>query len=323
MRLRGLSYALISAMLFGLGAILAKLLSSAIDATVVAILSLTLGGLLLVGCLAFARMPLWRALRGLTAAEWGQVFLLACPGTALPLLVIVAGFARTSALEGGLLLQINGVAALLFAVVLLAERFRRSQSLGLLLLLLGGALVVVAGARGSAGGSSLGDLLILVGAVGIGFSYIPAKRLSLRLDPLTLSALRLLVGAVSLVPILAAQLLVGGPTLLWQPTATTLWILLGYCISNFCLAYLAQQAGLRLLPAWEMAAIGQTVPIFSTLAAVLLLHETLTPLQGMGGLLAVLGGLVVSLPKKAARAARPDEVSASSQDGGTGLTRKN
>jgi drug/metabolite transporter (DMT)-like permease len=55
-----------------------------------------------------------------------------------------------------------------------------------------------------------------------------------------------------------------------------LWALPLYIVTNFCLGYLSQQEGLRLLKAWEMAAILQTVPLFSTLFALLLLHDTMT-----------------------------------------------
>ena len=304
LHLRGIGYALASAILFGLGAVLAKLLTGEIDVTIISLLALAGGGLLLAGMLILTRTPLLPALAALTKTEWAQVFLLACPGTALPLLVIVAGFARTSALEGGLLLQLNGVAALLFAVMLLGERMRLKQGLGIALLLLGGALVVAAGARGAAGGSSLGNLLILAGALGLGFGFVPAKRLAHRIDPLLLTALRLLVGAGSIAPVLVVWLLVGAQGILWQPTLTSLWALPTYIVTNFCLAYLTQQVGFRLLRAWEVAALAQTVPIFSTISALLLLRETMTPLQGVGGLLAVLGGLVVSLSQEAPAPAR-------------------
>ena len=295
MHLRGLAYAFAASFMFGLGAVLAKFLSGVFDTTIIAIIALTAGGLLLAGVAALTRAPLVAALGGLNRRAWLDLLLLACPGTAIPLLVIVAGFAQTSALEGGLLLQLNGMAALLFAVLLLGERIRWKQSLGVLLLLLGGALVVVAGANGGSGGSNLGNLLILIGSVGVGFGYIPAKKLVARIDPLSLSAWRLLVGAVTIAPITAFQLLTAARGLLWQPTPTNLAILGLYTATNFSLAYVAQQGGLRLLEAWQVAAIGQTVPLFSTLFAILLLHERLTLLQGAGGLLAILGGIVVSL----------------------------
>jgi len=294
-RLRGIAYAFAASFMFGLGAVLAKFLSGVFDTAIIAIIALTVSGLVLAGIAALTRAPLFVALRGLRWRAWLDLLLLACPGTAIPLLVIVAGFSQTSALEGGLLLQLNGVAAVLFAVVLLGERIRWKQGLGVLLLLLGGVLVVVAGANGGSSGSNVGNLLILIGTVGVGFGYIPAKRLAARIDPLSLSTWRLLVGAATIAPFTAFQLLTAAHGVLWQPTLANLAVLGLYTITNFSLAYAAQQGGLRLLEAWQVAAISQTVPLFSTFFAILLLHESLTLLQSAGGLLAIAGGIVVSL----------------------------
>src|SRR6266404_3809066 len=113
MHLRGIGYAFAASLMFGLGAVLAKLVGSEIDAALVAFLDLAVGGLLLIVCLAFTRnAALFRRLSEIRRTDWINVFLLACPGTSLPLLLIVAGFARSSALEGGFLLQLNGVAAM-------------------------------------------------------------------------------------------------------------------------------------------------------------------------------------------------------------------
>jgi drug/metabolite transporter (DMT)-like permease len=42
----------------------------------------------------------------------------------------------------------------------------------------------------------------------------------------------------------------------------------------------------------------QTVPLFSTMFGLLLLHDTITPVQALGGLLAVFGGIIVSLSER-------------------------
>jgi drug/metabolite transporter (DMT)-like permease len=81
MRLLGIGYAFAAALMFGLGAVLAKLLGGEIDATVVALLSLTGGGLLLAACLALTRTSLLRVLLTLKPGDWLNLFLLACPGT--------------------------------------------------------------------------------------------------------------------------------------------------------------------------------------------------------------------------------------------------
>jgi drug/metabolite transporter (DMT)-like permease len=296
MHLRGIGYAFAASLMFGLGAVLAKLVGGEIDATIVAFLDLAVGGLLVAGVLLLTGAPLLKTLRVLKRADWINLLLLSFVGTTLPLLLIVGGFARTSALEGGFILQLNGVAALIFAVLLLGERFRLKQSFGILLLLVGSILVVFKGEQGVSWGSGgIGDLMILIGAIGLGFGFIPAKRLSQRVDTLPLTAWRLLLGACTLLPVVAFELLFAAHSLLWQPTLTTLWALPLYIVTNFCLGYLSQQEGLRLLKAWEMAAIMQTIPLFSTMFALLLLHNTMTIVQVAGGLMALLGGIVVSL----------------------------
>ena len=318
MHLRGTGYALTASLMFGFGVVLAKLLSGEIDAVLVAFLSLSIGGLLLTGFLLFTGNSLFHNLSVLNRADWINIFLLSCIGTALPLLLIVAGFTRTSALEGGFILQLNGMAALIFALLLLHERFRLRQGLGILLLLVGSTLVVLKGSQGGVDWKSggLGNLLILAGAIGLGFGFIPAKRLSERIETLQLTALRLLLGAATLLPIVAFQVLFESQSLLWQPSFTSLWALPVYILTSFCLGYLSQQAGFRLLKAWEMATIMQTVPLFSTIFAVLMLHDTITPLQAVGGFLAVLGGIIASLSDRKPMPIAPTEVTPFQQEPG-------
>lgn len=307
MNLRGIGYACSAALMFGLGVVLARLLGGAIDATVVALLCLGAGGLLLTGWLALTGVRLRPAAAALTRADWINVFLLAFVGTGLPVVCVVTGFPRTSAVVGGFLLQLNGVAALLFAVALLGERVRFRQITGILLLLVGSALVVFKGGPGAILGANggLGDALILIGAVGIGFGLIPAKRLTGRIDTLPLTALRLLVGAASVAPIAVIGLVVArqtGHALLWRPTLVTLLVVLPlYVVTNFCLGYLGQQEGLRLLKAWEVGAIVQTVPLFTAVFAFAILGERVTLLQALGGVVSLAGGVVVSLPGAGSR----------------------
>ena len=283
--------------MFGLGVVLAKLLSGEMDAVIVAFLSLSFGGILLAIYLLLTGKSPFHSLSALNRADWINIFLLSCIGTALPLLFIVAGFTRTSAFVGGFILQLNGLSALIFALLLLHERFRSIQGLGILLLLIGSMLVVLKGTQSGVNweNGALGDLLILAGAIGLGFGFIPAKRLSERIETLQLTALRLFLGAAILIPIIVYQLLFRSQSLLWQPSFTSLWVLPLYILTSFCLGYLSQQAGFRLLKAWEMATIMQTVPLFSTLFAVLLLHDSITPLQAVGAFLALLGGIIASL----------------------------
>ncbi|HEY1352906.1 MAG TPA: DMT family transporter [Ktedonobacteraceae bacterium] len=287
MRLRGTLLMLTAACMFGLGTVLASLLGGVFQPFFVSWLALSGGGICVSACQLLRRKPL---VPQMTRSNWGDMLLYASLGTALPLVCIVAGLARTSVITGSFLLQLQGPAAILCALLFLKEKMARRQIAGILLLLAGSLLIIVRDLRGPlqiTDGS--GDLLIIVGAVGIGFSYIPGKRLSKHGDVLQIILLRLFAGSLLLMPLLTLQ-----PTLLLAPlSASVLGVLVLYIVTNFGVGYLVQQAGLGLLQAWESAALMQTLPLFSTISALLLLHEALTSLQIIGGSIILVGGLLI------------------------------
>lgn len=287
MRGRGFLYMGITAALFGLGTVLAKILGEAFNPFFVSWLSLLCGALCVAVAQLARRKPL---LPRLTRALWLDVLLLASIGTAMPLLCVVQGMALTSAITGSFLLQLQGPTTIVLAMLFLREKMVWKQVGGIALLLVGSSLVIIRDLHGPIqiqGGQ--GDLLVLLAAVGLGFSYIPGKRLVARGDALQIILLRLLTGSFLLLPFLAFQ-----HTVLLVPlSATLLGVLVLYIVSNFGLAYILQQMGLGFLQAWESSALMQMLPLFSTLFALLLLHETLTPLQVLGGCVILLGGFLV------------------------------
>jgi len=268
--------------------VLAKLLGTSFNPFFVAWLALAGGGLLNASYQLLRRIPLFPAS---IRPVWIDLFLFASVGTAMPLTLIVLGLTQTSAVTGTFLIQFQGPAAILFAMLFLKEKITWRQGIGMLVLLAGSLLVVLRSfdlATLSFGNP--GELLIIAGAVGIGLGLVFGKRLSGHGDSLQISTLRLLIGAVLLLPFVLFQ-----PQILLSPLS---WELVGifalYIVSNFCLAYLTQQEGLRWLPAWEAATIMQTVPLFATFFAIVLLHDSLTIVQVIGGVIALVGSLMVT-----------------------------
>ena len=290
---RGLIVTLMAACLLGLGAVLAKSVGESFDPLFAAWLIL-LGGA--VCTLAFQLARRRSPFTSLTTAGWRDVFLYAGIGTALPLLCVLAGLPQTGAITGGFLLQLQAPAALLFALILLKETIIWKQVAGIALLLAGSLLVILGDWSGSVPlKASVGDIWVLIAALGIGFSYIPGKRLTEFGDAFQINLLRLFVGSAVLLPFLAFH----------QKGALTpiSWPLIGllvlYIVTNFGLGYTLLQTGLELLPAWTASAITQTLPLFTTVFALLLLHESMTILQIVGGAIILAGGfLAISTPKK-------------------------
>lgn len=287
MRLRGYVFTLTTACLFGLGAVLAKIVGEAFNPFFVSWLALTCGAGCVAVCQLLRRKPL---LPRLTHSIWMDLLLFTSVGTALPLVCVVTGLAQTSAITGSFLLQLQGPAAIVCAMFFLKEKLVWKQVSGIALLLVGSLLVILRDLHGPLQiMGSQGDLLVIVAALAIGFSYIPGKRLTERGDALQIILLRLCGGSLLLLPLLALQTNVLVAPLSWA----VLGALILYIVSNFGVAYILQQASLSLLQAWQAAAIMQTLPLFSTLFALLLLHESLTPLQIIGGCIILLGGLLV------------------------------
>ena len=287
MRVRGFLFSLTTACMFGLGAVLAKLLGETFQPFFVSWLALFGGGLCVSACQILRGKQL---LPRMTRASWGDLLLFASIGTALPLVCVIAGLSQTGAITGSFLLQLQAPAALLFALVFLKEKIAWKQLAGIALLLVGGLLVILRDLHGQLqirGGQ--GDLLVLIAAVGIGFSYIPGKRLTEHGDALQINLLRLFAGSFLLLPLLALQSNVLLAPLSWS----LIGVLVLYIVTNFGLGYILLQAGLSLLQAWKASAILQTMPLFSTVFALLLLHESLTPLQIIGGCIILVGGLLV------------------------------
>jgi len=273
--------------MFGLGAVLAKLLGETFQPFFVSWLALLGGGLCVSACQILRRKPL---LPHMTRTSWGDLFLFASIGTALPLVCVIAGLSQTGAITGSFLLQLQAPAALLFALVFLKEKIAWKQLAGIALLLVGGLLVILRDLHGQMQiRVGQGDLLVLIAAVGIGFSYIPGKRLTEHGDALQINLLRLFAGSFLLLPLLALQ-----SNVLLEPLS---WPLIGvlvlYIVTNFGLGYILLQAGLSLLQAWKASAILQTMPLFSTVFALLLLHESLTLVQVAGGCIILVGGFLV------------------------------
>ncbi|GCE23384.1 DMT family transporter [Dictyobacter kobayashii] len=293
MKARGFILTLLTSCMFGLGAVLGKMAATAMHPLLVSFLDLAVGGLLLGMILMAARIPLRLQLG---KADWLQLLLFSAIGTALPLVCIVTGLAQTSAIKGGFLLQMQGLVTVICAIIFLHERLVWKHFGGILLLLIGSLFVILKHLDAAQWEAfNWGDLLIVLGAAGLGYGMIPAKKLSVKTHSLPLNFWRLLLGAIVLLPFLFIQ----PHTFTFAITPTLLWVLPVYIITNFCIGYITLQEGLRFLKAWEAAAMMQTIPIFSTAAAMILLHDSISWLQIIGGIIILGGGMILALGSEA------------------------
>lgn len=286
---KGFLYALATSVMFGCGAVLAKIALGTLSPLALTALDLALGFVFLVPFLLATRIPLFSGIR---RTYLGDLLLVSLVGTALPLFLVLFGLTLTTAIRGGILIQFQTVAGVLFAMGMLREKVSKRQAIGILLMLLGGLLVVVTKTESPLwGGTTMGDVMVLAGAVGFGYAFTPLRKLTLVMEPLQVASLRLMIGAVAIAPFLfvfPSAL----PTALPSPHVS--FVIAIYVFTNFAFGFFAVNKALRLLHAWKTVAIVQTMPVFSTLSAIILLGESPTVLLGIGGALIIGGGILIA-----------------------------
>lgn len=252
---RGALLGLTSALLFGLGAPVSKLLLAGTG-------PLALAGLLYLGALAallFA--PRSASEASLSRADLPALIGSVVAGAGLGPPLMLFGLTRVSGLTGSLLLNLEAPFTMALALLFFREHLGRREWGGALLIVLGGAAL---GARGELGGSLLGSLAIAAASLCWAIDNNLNARLSLK-DPI--QVLRIKSGAAG-----AANLLLG----LWlgqriAPAQAGWALLLGsisYGISFVC--YLRAQ---RVLGAARQAALFGAAPFAGALLSVPLLGD--------------------------------------------------
>jgi len=264
-----------------------------------------LGGLtaldLLTVEVATATAVLWAALlsggtRRVTA-HWRGFALLGCLEPALSFGLFNAGLARTGATDAALLIPSESLFVVLLAAPILRERLSARAHLALLIGLGGSILVAAEGTGGTS--SLLGDVLVLGGAVTAAGYSVAARGVASRAPALSLTAYQFL-GATALVAPLAIIEVLGGHSRLASADAAQLVAAVATGLLGSVIAFLLYNHAIARTPASRAAIILNLIPVFGTLAAVVLLAERPGPLQLAGGAIIILSLLVLGEDRAAA-----------------------
>jgi O-acetylserine/cysteine efflux transporter len=179
---------------------------------------------------------------------------------------------------------------LVFAALILGERWKWNNILGLIIA--AGGMVVV-GSQQSGSMTAAGFWLTLCASSSWGMGNVIIRRASKDTPPFSMLSLVVWASAVAILPLGLLSLLFEGPAV-WKTAWESLnWVTLG---SIVYLAYFASLCGYglwgRLLshyPAATVAPFSLLVPIIGMSSAVLLLKETFSLWQIIGAILVMLG----------------------------------
>jgi O-acetylserine/cysteine efflux transporter len=255
---------------------------------------------------------LFNALR-FTLAAFPAIFLVGRPQVPWRWIVatgVVLGVVKFSLLFAGmaagmpaglssLVLQSQAVFTVLLAAVLLRERPRRRQIIGLAVAVAGVGVV----ATGM--GANLGAFLLIVGAAG---AWAVSNIITRKAAPPDTLRFMVWSSAVASGPLILLSLLVDGPSadvaalraINGEAILALLWVALVSTLAGFA----AWGFLLRRYGAATVAPFSMLVPFFGMASAALVLDETIHPADVAGGVL-VVGGILLGLTRQSSKTIAP------------------
>ncbi len=285
--------AAISAALFGVGSVVAKLLLEGVHPTWVASLSYLLSGVLLLALRVASGGRLGRLYEFLgipqhefPSLQWSDLILLvpvALFGAVLGPLAFMTGLSRTTASIASILSISENAFTVLLAAALLGERLRSAEVPPLAATLVGVAYLSWAGSGDHGLGDALGNLLIIAACLLWSADNLLSKVLSLRGDPLEIAGLKSLLGGGILVAMAASA----GVALALGPAQALLLVALGFVSIGLSMSLYV--SALRHIGAGRTSVIFASSALFGVVAARAVLGESLTFGQWLACLLTLSG----------------------------------
>lgn len=253
-----------------------------------------------IGALLFA--PFWHRLPkpDYKRGDWLWLLLLGLFEPCLYFLLEGYAIEFTTSAQAGMIASVVPLLVAVGAWLFLKERLSRLAIVGLVVSVAGVVVLTLAGAPAeSAPAPALGNLLELAAMTsGAGYMLI-AKRLSARYSPWILTGLQSVSGALFFIPgalLSKPETWFQAPSLAW---GAALYLGCFVTLGGFGLYNLAVSR----MDAGRAAMSINLIPVVAVIAGWLVLGESLTPLQGLGGL-AVVGGVVLG---EAGSPGRPPE----------------
>lgn len=228
------------------------------------------------------KVPLWREAPLLGTLGFLGMFLFSS--------LTYLGLHRVSAAQGGMIAGLMPIAILVFSVVLAGERPTLQGWLGVLVAV-GGVGFLMSGPVVHGAESVMGELELLCAAIIWGAYTALGRRFRSRMDTLSMTAGAAMWG--TLPSLIAGVISLHGATLHFSPTV---WIALIYVsTASSIVAYWLWNSGVARIGATRSAPFINLIPIFTVILGLLMLHETISARQVVGGTVILAGATFAGL----------------------------
>lgn len=282
---RGLPLLILATILWGGNYVCGRFLAPALPATLLNTIRWAISTLLLWGLLALNKksFPIFQ--------KWRIFLVLGFFGVFAFSTLNYAGLRSLSASYAGMISAGIPIAILVFTPIILKEKIQLRAWLGALVSLIG-VILLMAGKHGVQNQASLfGEAAIVLSCLSWGIYTVLGKKYGKQTDPLTLTA-----GAAFYGTLLSALSCIG-TVHSSQIHITPMALLSILYVSTLASvgAYVAWNTGVRLVGPGTAAPFINLLPVWTVIFGLLLLHEQLSNLTFIGGLVTIIGAVFASL----------------------------
>jgi drug/metabolite transporter (DMT)-like permease len=229
--------------------------------------------------------------QGITLRDLWTFSYLGFFGVVVNQMCFTMGLRCTSVSHAAVIVGMGPIYTLILAVLFRLERATWHKVVGMTIALVGVAVLASENGISARSPSLLGDAITMTGSIGFATYAVLGKRVAGRYDALTMVAFNHFAGAIIILPVALRQARELGPFSRWRAIPWPAWAaVLFMAVCSSALAYLLYFWLLRYLEASQLSAFTCLLPVLAVILGILLLGESGSLMQIIGGVLA-LGGV--------------------------------
>lgn len=227
-------------------------------------------------------------------SRWREFLVLGFSGIFIFSTTTYMGLREISSSQAGMIVAGIPATILIFSFILLKEKIKGRAWIGTVISIIGVVILIQGKANvESIGNAIFGEILILISCVAWGLYTVLGRKYGKATDPLTLTA-----GAAVYGTILSLISCIGTVEMNAVQMNGMAWLSLFY-VSTFAsvVAYLAWNAGVKILGPGTAAPFINLLPIWTVILGVIVLNEGIKPITLVGGVITIIGAILASFRK--------------------------
>jgi drug/metabolite transporter (DMT)-like permease len=217
-------------------------------------------------------------------------------GTVFNVGFFVFGIKLTNAMDAQAIFSTTPIITTIFAILILSEKVRPVQILGVVLGFFG-VILIAAKSLFETGtitqSNLLGNLLIFASAVSFAAYILISRRLSKHYEPLAITCISFIVSSFIFGPFALSDL-ISNPSWPQNVGAAGLFGIFYIGIFASVVAFLSYQTGIKHTSAFTAGIVLYLQPVITTIIASIVLHEKITPPFILGAILIIAGSYIAT-----------------------------